>query len=180
MRTDAARSAIMRSVKSTNTRPEMIVRSLVHRLGFRFRLHRKTLPGRPDLVFVTRRKVVFVNGCFWHGHTCKRGNRIPKANAFYWRAKIANNKARDFKVHAALAADGWDVMIVWECGVRDLELLRGRLMDFLAGPSCQQVPIGRLRSIDEVDPGEGAQNRVIEFPDRMVSDICWKATAIDR
>ncbi len=121
----------MRAVKSTNTRPEKVVRSLAHRLGFRFRLHRKALPGNPDLVFVSRRKVIFVNGCFWHGHDCKRGDRQPKANASYWSAKIAGNKARDVKAHAALAAAGWDVLTIWECETKEVEPLRARLADFL-------------------------------------------------
>jgi DNA mismatch endonuclease (patch repair protein) len=128
---DPLRSAIMRAVKSTDTRPEMIVRSLAHRLGFRFRLHRKTLPGRPDLVFVGRRKVIFVHGCFWHGHACKRGDRLPKTNALYWTLKIAGNKARDAKAQAALAAAGWRVLVVWECETRDLGALRARIEDFL-------------------------------------------------
>ncbi len=128
---DRLRSAIMRSVKSTNTRPEMIVRSLAHRLGFRFRLHRKALPGSPDLVFVGRRKVIFVHGCFWHGHDCKRGSRMPKANAHYWSSKIAGNMARDAKTQAALAAAGWGVLIVWECETKDSEALRARILDFL-------------------------------------------------
>nr|WP_051335415.1 very short patch repair endonuclease [Methylocapsa acidiphila] len=131
--TDPARSAIMRAVKSTNTRPEMIVRSLAHRLGFRFRLHRKTLPGCPDLVFPTRRKAIFVNGCFWHGHDCKRGARAPKNNAAYWRAKIARNVTRDAQSNSALLADGWDVLTIWECEIKDLEGLAARLHAFLAG-----------------------------------------------
>ncbi|WOJ91569.1 very short patch repair endonuclease [Methylocapsa polymorpha] len=124
----------MRAVKSTNTRPEMIVRSLAHRLGFRFRLHCSNLPGRPDLVFAGRRKVIFVNGCFWHGHDCKRGDRAPKTNASYWRAKIARNKARDANARAALAAAGWDVLVIWECETKDLEGLSAELSDFLAAP----------------------------------------------
>jgi DNA mismatch endonuclease (patch repair protein) len=124
----------MRAVKSTNTRPEMIVRSLAHRLGFRFRLHCGNLPGRPDLVFARRRKVIFVIGCFWHGHDCKRGDRSPKTNADYWRAKIARNKARDANARAALAAAGWDVLIVWECETKDLQALSAELSDFLAAP----------------------------------------------
>ncbi len=127
----AARSAIMRAVKSTDTKPEMIVRSLAHRLGFRFRLHRKDLPGRPDLVFVRRRKAIFVNGCFWHGHDCKRGARLPKSNASYWRAKIARNQARDAKALEDLAAAGWDVLTIWECEIKDLGFLRTRLLAFL-------------------------------------------------
>jgi len=113
--TDVARSAIMRAVKSKNTTPEMIVRRLIHGLGFRFRLHRKDLPGKPDLVFPGRRKIVFVNGCFWHGHDCPRGARQPKANADYWRKKISRNVDRDGRNIAALRDCGWEPMIVWEC-----------------------------------------------------------------
>ncbi len=130
-----ARSAIMRAVKSRDTRPEMAVRSLAHRLGFRFRLHRRSLPGCPDLVFVARRKAIFVNGCFWHGHDCKRGARMPKANAPYWRAKIAANRSRDARVRAELATAGWESLTVWECETRDAEALRARLLDFLSGGS---------------------------------------------
>jgi DNA mismatch endonuclease (patch repair protein) len=128
---DAARSAVMRAVKSTDTKPEMIVRSIAHRLGFRFRLHRKSLPGCPDLVFVTRRKAIFVNGCFWHGHDCKRGARMPKANADYWRSKITRNQARDLRVREDLAAAGWDVFTIWECETKDQGLLRQRIVAFL-------------------------------------------------
>lgn len=121
----------MRAVKSTDTKPELAVRSLAHRLGFRFRLHRKDLPGRPDLVFAGRRKVIFVNGCFWHGHDCKRGARMPKANASYWRSKIERNRARDAKARADLAAAGWDVLTIWECETKDRDHLRQRLIAFL-------------------------------------------------
>ncbi|PNG24865.1 very short patch repair endonuclease [Methylocella silvestris] len=125
------RSAIMRAVKSTNTRPEMIVRSLAHRLGFRFRLHRKNLPGCPDLVFASRRKAIFVDGCFWHGHDCKRGARMPKTNASYWSAKIARNRSRDARTREELMAQGWDVLTIFECETKDLIGLRARLEAFL-------------------------------------------------
>lgn len=127
----AARSAVMRAVKSKNTKPEMIVRSLAHGLGFRFRLHRNSLPGCPDMVFVARRKAIFVNGCFWHGHHCKRGARPPKANAPYWRAKIAANQLRDLRVATELGAAGWQAMTVWECETRDQDALAARLIEFL-------------------------------------------------
>ena len=113
------RAAIMRAVKAKDTTPEIIVRSAAHALGFRFRLGGRGLPGRPDLVFVARRKVIFVHGCFWHGHDCKRGARAPKANAAYWRAKIAHNRARDAVVLSALAELGWDALVIWECETRD-------------------------------------------------------------
>lgn len=113
--TDPARSAVMRAVKSRDTTPEMVVRRIVHALGFRYRLHRRDLPGAPDLVFPGRRKVVFVHGCFWHGHDCPRGARAPKTNADYWRAKITRNVARDARNAQALADAGWHVLTVWEC-----------------------------------------------------------------
>ncbi len=112
---DDLRSRTMRAVRSKNTTPEMVVRKLLHAAGYRFRLHRKDLPGSPDLVFPSRRKIIFVHGCFWHGHDCKRGARQPKTNADYWIAKIARNQARDRHALAALDAMGWSSTIVWEC-----------------------------------------------------------------
>lgn len=130
---DPVRSEIMRAVKSKDTTPEMIVRGLVHALGYRYRLHRKDLPGTPDLVFGPRRKAIFVNGCFWHGHDCARGARQPKANAEYWRIKIARNVERDAAIETALSAARWNILTVWECqtkaGARS-ELER-RLREFL-------------------------------------------------
>lgn len=127
------RSEIMKAVRSKDTMPEMIVRQLVHSLGFRYCLHRKDLPGNPDLLFPSRHKVIFVNGCFWHGHACRRGAREPKRNAHYWRAKIARNVERDRKNASALKADGWEVLTVWECEtkVRDRNALTVKLQDFL-------------------------------------------------
>ncbi|MFD1702847.1 very short patch repair endonuclease [Methylopila henanensis] len=119
--TPERRSAVMRAVKGRDTGPEMAVRRAAHALGYRFRLHRKDLPGRPDLVFPSRRKAIFVHGCFWHGHDCARGARTPKTNADYWRAKIARNMARDERVKAELAALGWETLTIWECELkRDL------------------------------------------------------------
>lgn len=131
--TDLARSAVMRAVKSKDTTPEMIVRKAAHVLGFRYRLHRRDLPGNPDLVFPIRRKVIFVNGCFWHGHDCARGSREPKTNVDYWRAKIARNVARDRCNLKALADTGWRVLTVWECETKkaEKELLKRKLQDFL-------------------------------------------------
>jgi DNA mismatch endonuclease (patch repair protein) len=126
---DEQRSRTMRAVRSKDTKPEMFVRRLLHRLGYRFRLHHKDLPGSPDIVFPGRRKVIFVHGCFWHGHSCKRGARQPKENAEYWREKIARNVARDRKVQAALTGLGWTPLTLWECKLRDN--LEGRLRAFL-------------------------------------------------
>ena len=119
--TEVDRSAIMRSVRSKDTEPEMAVRRFVHRLGYRFRLHNKSLPGTPDLVFPRLRKVVFVHGCFWHGHGCARGSRIPKSNREYWIAKIARNRERDQLNLTKLETQGWEVCIVWECQIRNLQ-----------------------------------------------------------
>ena len=136
------RSRIMRAVKDRDTKPELFVRSQLHRAGYRFRLHRKTLPGRPDLTFPGRRKVIFVHGCFWHGHDCKRGARSPKNNAEYWRAKIDRNRARDERNREALSDDGWKVAIVWECELGDFRWLK-RLKRFLGHRGSDS---GRLHS----------------------------------
>lgn len=125
----------MRAVRSKDTAPELLVRRLAHRLGYRFRLHRGDLPGHPDLVFPGRRAVVFVHGCFWHGHDCARGARAPKANADYWTAKIGRNVARDEAAVAALQSSGWRVLVLWECQLKDSSALADRLQEFLGPPS---------------------------------------------
>ena len=121
----------MRAVKGVDTAPEMTVRRLAHRMGYRFRLHRRDLPGKPDLVFPRLHKVVFVHGCFWHGHDCARGARAPKANAEYWRAKIARNGARDSANMAALKNTGWRTAVIWECELKNLAHVKQRLARFL-------------------------------------------------
>ena len=121
----------MRSVRSRDTTPELIVRRAATALGYRYRLHKATLPGKPDLVFTSRRKVVFVHGCFWHGHDCARGAREPKTNAQYWRAKIQRNRERDAKTMVALNLTGWTVLTVWECETRDQGALKRRIDAFL-------------------------------------------------
>ncbi|WP_309386532.1 very short patch repair endonuclease [Cerasicoccus frondis] len=133
MREDpATRSRIMRRVKSADTKPELTVRRLVHGLGFRYRLHVKDLPGKPDLAFRRRKKVIFVHGCFWHGHDCVRGARTPKNNRDYWLAKIARNVSRDQAHQLAYAEMGWRVLILWECELKDEAALAERLQGFLA------------------------------------------------
>lgn len=129
-RVDAQRSRIMRAVKHKDTAPEMVVRRLAHSLGYRYRLHRPDLPGKPDLVFGPKRKLIFVNGCFWHGHTCKRGCRVPKHNAGYWIQKIQRNRERDISSLAELQARGWDILVVWECETKQ-ETLKQRIDTFL-------------------------------------------------
>jgi DNA mismatch endonuclease, patch repair protein len=118
------RSSIMRAVKSANTGPEVAVRRAAHALGLRFRLHRADLPGKPDLVFPRLNAALFVHGCFWHGHDCARGARLPANNRDYWAAKIARNMARDKASLVELKARGWRVQVIWECETRDAERLR--------------------------------------------------------
>lgn len=113
------RSAVMRAVKSSNTTPELAVRRAAHRLGARFRLGRSDLPGKPDLVFPGRRTALFVHGCFWHGHDCPRGARMPATNRAYWEAKIGRNMARDKASKAELKKLGWKHAVIWECETRD-------------------------------------------------------------
>jgi DNA mismatch endonuclease (patch repair protein) len=129
--TPQQRSAVMRAVPAQNSSAELKVRKALTRLGARYRLHRRDLPGSPDIVLPGRRLAIFVHGCFWHGHTCRRGARVPKANAAYWTAKIARNTARDGAAEAALAAAGWRVEVVWECELRDAEALGERLAGVL-------------------------------------------------
>lgn len=131
METAEQRSRTMRAVKSKDTGPEMIVRRMAHSMGYRYRLHQKKLPGKPDLVFGPRKKVIFVHGCFWHGHSCKRGNRTPKTNRDYWRQKIARNEERDREHLKALKEKGWQTLVVWECEAKHSSLMEFRLRKFL-------------------------------------------------
>ena len=130
--TPEQRSAVMRRVKGRDTKPELALRKLLTRLGFRYRLHRKDLPGSPDLAMPGRRTAIFVHGCFWHGHDCKRGARVPQANADYWIAKLARNRARDARAEAALGEMGWRPLVVWECEFRDPAALEARLTSALS------------------------------------------------
>jgi DNA mismatch endonuclease, patch repair protein len=129
--TPLERSACMRAVRSRDTSPELCVRRLAHALGTRYVLDGAGLAGRPDLVFPRRKKVIFVHGCFWHFHRCRRGRRKPVTNADYWTRKRARNKARDKWALATLEAEGWTVLVVWECQTRDAEALTRRLRTFL-------------------------------------------------
>lgn len=125
------RSWNMSQIKGKDTKPEILVRSLVHRMGYRFRLHRKDLPGRPDLVFPGRRKVIFVHGCFWHQHPgCKYATR-PSTRADFWAQKLDGNRDRDKAVQHQLLQQGWGVLVVWECEIKQTELLADRLSRFL-------------------------------------------------
>lgn len=128
----AVRSRIMASVRTHNTGAERVVRSLVHRMGYRYSLVRSDLPGKPDLVFVSRRKVLFVNGCFWHGHSCRYG-RLPKSRIDYWRTKIEANRVRDRRQVNELRKAGWGVMIVWQCQLKKRGAVSARIEEFLRG-----------------------------------------------
>jgi len=129
--TPEKRSRIMRAVKSSGTAPEIVVRRMVHRLGYRFRLNRKDLPGKPDLVLPRLHKVVFVNGCFWHGHDCTRGCRVPVHNRNYWTSKIARNARRDGYVRSELKKLGWQSLVVWECELKKTTSVASVIQKFL-------------------------------------------------
>lgn len=129
-----ARRRVMRGNKSKDTTPEVAFRRLLHAQGYRFRLHRKDLPGSPDLVFPSRRKVVFIHGCYWHGHEgCRRAN-VPKTNAGFWSAKIDANRSRDARNLALLAEAGWQSLVVWECELANPECVTQLSRDFLKPP----------------------------------------------
>ncbi len=117
----------MRRVPSKGSSAELVVRRALTAMGLRYRLHRKDLPGSPDVVFAGRKLALFVHGCFWHGHDCKRGAREPKTNADYWRNKIARNRARDERVQAELAGLGWRAEVIWECELKSRAVLEARL-----------------------------------------------------
>lgn len=125
------RSQIMSKIRSKDTGPEMIVRRLVFGMGYRYRLHVTSLPGKPDIVMTGRRKVIDVRGCFWHGHEgCKLGRR-PKSRTEYWLPKIARNIERDAINHAQLESEGWKVLVLWECELKDMASLEAKLRAFI-------------------------------------------------
>lgn len=130
----AVRSRMMSGIRGRNTKPEILIRSLLHRQGFRFRLHVRNLPGKPDIVFPRYHAVIFVHGCFWHGHNCPLF-RWPNTRPEFWRKKIGHNQANDHKAIATLTASGWRVGIVWECAIRgtgkNLEAITKRLGKWL-------------------------------------------------
>ncbi len=130
------RSAVMRAVKSRGTAPELKVRRAAHALGLRFRLGRSDLPGKPDLVFPSRRIALFVHGCFWHGHDCARGARMPHTNRTYWQAKIARNMERDAASLASLRKLDWKPAVIWECETKDAARL-ARLVTRRVGKPAQ-------------------------------------------
>ncbi|WP_280959931.1 very short patch repair endonuclease [Aminobacter aminovorans] len=135
--TPEQRSRRMAAIRSKDTKPELTVRSVLHRLGYRYRLHRRDIPGRPDICLIGRRKVIFVHGCFWHGHdNCKIAN-LPKSRTEYWAAKFRYNKQRDAAAKQVLAVAGWNCCVVWECEIQGGVNWERRLMDFLGPPKLK-------------------------------------------
>jgi DNA mismatch endonuclease, patch repair protein len=132
-RTKEQRSRIMKSVGARDTGPELTVRRLLHRLGYRYRLHRRDLPGRPDIVFPGRRKAIFIHGCFWHGHDCSKG-QLPKSRTEYWTAKIKANQDRDASAVARLEGACWQTLPVWQCELKRLDAVGRVLCEFLGPP----------------------------------------------
>ena len=133
------RSRVMATIKSVDTRPELVVRKLVYLLGYRYRVHMRSLPGCPDIVFASRRKIINVNGCFWHRHRCKAGQSTPASRREYWLPKFSRNQARDQLVRRALRKAGWQVLTVWECQLRHPERVRARLAEFLVKPVAMRT-----------------------------------------
>lgn len=135
-RTPAQRRRIMQSVKQKDTGPELTVRKKLHGLGYRFRLHARSLSGRPDLVFPSRKKAIFIHGCFWHGHDCGKG-RLPKSRLEYWKPKIEANKTRDERNVNELKKAGWESLVLWQCEVARLDDVLNRIVQFLGPPGRQ-------------------------------------------
>lgn len=130
-----SRSDNMRRIRSKDTGPEMVVRRLTYSMGYRYRLHGKDIPGKPDIVFPARRKVIFIHGCFWHQHPECREGRPPKSNSNYWYPKLERNKQRDKKVLEQVVASGWDALVIWECELKNKEKLAESIKEFLESKS---------------------------------------------
>jgi DNA mismatch endonuclease, patch repair protein len=140
--------ARMSRIRKRDTAPELAVRRSAHRLGYRFRLHGADLPGTPDLVFPRLRKVIFVHGCFWHQHNCRLGNKVPRIRQDYWLPKLERNVVRDRDTAAALAASGWQILVIWECEISNLEILRDRLQSFLGRPETN-LPLDNVQLLGQ-------------------------------
>lgn len=131
--TPEKRSAHMARIRRSNTRPELVVRKLLTELGYRYRIQLAGVPGRPDIAFTARRKAIFIHGCFWHAHTGCAGHHVPETRSDFWAAKFASNKARDQRLLEAAHAAGWETLVIWECELKDRQILATRLRDYL-GP----------------------------------------------
>lgn len=128
------RSEIMKRIRGKDTAPELIVRKLIYSLGYRYRLHGQKLPGKPDIVFAGKKKVIFVHGCFWHGHNCKKG-KPPKSNLDYWLPKLKENRRRDTLNQKLIRSAGWEVLIIWQCQIHDAITLEKAIINFLENGS---------------------------------------------
>ena len=150
----------MRQIKSQNTSPELRVRRVVRELGHTgYRLHRKDLPGKPDMAWIGRKLAIFIHGCFWHGHTCRRGARVPKTRVEYWTAKIERNRARDAKHEAELLAAGWRCITLWECELKDGDIIAKRLQDFFSGLQSKQALVYKPTEESEIKPAKLKSSR---------------------
>ncbi|TRW93312.1 very short patch repair endonuclease [Candidatus Methylobacter oryzae] len=129
--TPEQRQRCMASISGKNTKPELIVRKLLYSLGYRYRLHYANLPGKPDLVFPGKRKVIFIHGCFWHRHDCRKGKSMPSKNFEFWQKKLADNASRDNRNIRELKKLGWEVLVIWECEIKDIEMLTINLHSYL-------------------------------------------------
>lgn len=126
------RSKNMRRIRSKNTKPELVVRKIVRSLGFTgYRIHRKDIPGKPDLAWIGRKLAIYVHGCFWHGHNCKEGVRKPKSRADYWISKIERNRQRDHTQQVTIESLGWRVLVIWECELRNGNEVATRIKHFI-------------------------------------------------
>lgn len=141
------RSENMRRIRSKDTVPELAVRRLLHGMGYRYRLHGKEVPGKPDLVFAARRKVIFIHGCFWHQHPGCREGRPPKSNSGYWTSKLERNRQRDLLALEKLALAGWDSLVLWECEIKDIVTVATKVTTFLGAPRySRQTTVTRYNS----------------------------------
>lgn len=129
--TSRKRTAIMQAIRGKDSKPEVAVRRLAHSLGYRYRLHVSELPGKPDLVFPSRRRIILVHGCFWHRHNCRKGRSLPSTRARFWREKLDRNKLRDATNRRRLRRLGWDVLVIWECQVKNTGALAEKITHFL-------------------------------------------------
>jgi DNA mismatch endonuclease (patch repair protein) len=137
--TKQERSERMGRVKGADTKPEMVVRRLVHAMGYRYRLHGRDLPGKPDIVFRSRKKVIFVHGCFWHRHPGCKLARIPKTRLDFWVPKLEGNRERDIRNQQALGQMGWRYLVIWECEIGDRGDLENRILEFLGGSERETI-----------------------------------------
>lgn len=155
----AARSKNMRAIRGKNMKPELTVRRIVHWLGIRYRLHVAGLPGKPDMVFSSRRKVIFVHGCFWHQHAKSRcvDSRIPKSNVAYWRKKLAGNQQRDKKNLSALRKTGWKTLVIWECEIKNERRVTDKIVKFLSGDSTPRPLLPKHSPQRQARDGEKRQ-----------------------